>query len=219
LEAARTALEALHPGSVLALPADVSKPDDISALVEAVRRRFGRLDILVNNAGGPPPGRFEGFTDADWLNAFNLTLMSAVRTTRACLPLLKASDQARVLMISSYSVKSPIDSLMLSNSLRLAVTGWAKTLASEIGPFGVTVNSVCPGWTRTDRVTQMLNHRAAEAGGAAEAEAALAEKIPLRRLGEPEEVAALVVFLASAQAGYITGQAIAVDGGVNQSYG
>jgi 3-oxoacyl-[acyl-carrier protein] reductase len=224
LEATAAALRAQHAATVLALPCDVADAAQIDAMVERVIAHYGTVHVLVNNAGGPPPGRFDQVTDADWQRAFDLTLMSAVRTTRAVLPHMRRQRWGRVVNVSSYSVKQPIPDILLSNALRLGVAGWAKTLATEVARDNVLINTVGPGWTRTDRVTQMLESRArasstagGTAGTAAEAEAAIIRNVPIGRLGEPGEIADVIVFLASERASFVTGTFLAVDGGVVQS--
>lgn len=202
-------------GGVAAIRADVSNAADIDRLIETVAGRFGALHVLVNNAGGPPPGNFDRLGDRDWQTAVDLTLMSAIRLTRAALPHMRRRRWGRIVNISSYSIKQPIDGLMLSNSIRLAVLGWAKTLAKEVAADGILVNTVCPGWTRTDRVESVLAARAkSESKEAAAVEQDIARQIPLGRLGRPEEIADLAVFLGSERASYLTGAAIQVDGGI-----
>lgn len=194
---------------------DISAPDAATRLVGAARERFGRLDILVNNAGGPPPGSFARVGDADWERAFQLTLMSMVRLTREALPLLRASGQGRVINIVSTSVRQPIDDLILSNALRSAVVGMAKTLSREVGRANITVNNVLPGIILTDRQREVRGAQAAQRGVSFEqAIAEAGQAVPLGRIGQPEEVGALVAFLASARAAYITGASIQVDGGL-----
>jgi 3-oxoacyl-[acyl-carrier protein] reductase len=197
---------------------DLTQPAQIVSMVEGVIARYGTVHILVNNAGGPPPGGGDNLTDVDWQRAFELTLMSAVRTTRAVLPYMRAQRWGRVVNVSSFSVKQPIPDIMLSNSLRLGVSGWAKTLANQVAADNVLINTVGPGWTRTDRVTQMLASRAASSSQtAAEVEAQITRGVPIGRLAEPEEIADVIVFLASQRASYITGTLLPVDGGVVQS--
>ena len=199
--------------------ADVTDEAQIEKFVAATREKFGAIDVLVNNAGGPPPGLFVDLDDGDWGRAVELTLMSAIRATRAVLPDMKERGWGRIVNVSSFGVKKPVPNLTLSNSIRMAVLGWAKTLANQVGPEGITVNTVCPGWTRTARVHKLLAEQSAQSGKSeAEIEAGLVQNIPLRRAGEPEDVANLVVFLASEAAGYMTGTAIAVDGGAAQGY-
>jgi 3-oxoacyl-[acyl-carrier protein] reductase len=203
---------------VQAIACDLADAAQIEAMVARVVARFGTVHVLVNNAGGPPPGPFERLTDADWQRAFDLTLMSAVRVTRAVLPHMRRQRWGRIVNVSSYSVKQPIADLMLSNSLRLAVAGWAKTLANQVAADNVLVNTVGPGWTRTDRVTQMLAARAAAGARSADAaEAQIVGAVPVARLGEPAEIADVIVFLASERASFVTGTLLPVDGGVVQS--
>jgi 3-oxoacyl-[acyl-carrier protein] reductase len=187
---------------------DVSK--DVEGLVEQARAKLGGLDILVVNAGGPPPGTFESTPLESWEPAFRLTLMSAVRLVKASLPDLKKSGQGRIVFITSVSVRQPIATLALSNSLRAAVTGMAKTLARELAPEGITVNCLAPDTILTDRVRQL----AAGAGGDLEEELKRrAAATPMKRFGDPAEFGAACAFLCSRQAGYITGQTVGVDGG------
>lgn len=214
LETTKKEIESATHAKVLAIPADVTRPVDIKKLVEKSVSEFGTIHILVNNAGGPPPGFFENLTDTDWQKGTDLTLMSAVRLTREVLPILKNQKWGRIINITSVSVKQPIDDLLLSNSLRLAVIGWAKTLANQVAADGILVNNVCPGWTRTGRVEQLFNARAeAQNKSPEEIETGISKLIPAGRLGEPEELANLVVFLTSERASYITGTSIQVDGG------
>lgn len=203
---------------VEALRGDLTVPADIRSVVQGAVDRFGTVDVLVNNAGGPRPGRSGEVDDDDWQRAFELTLMSAVRTTRAVLPYMRRQRWGRVINVSSYSVKQPIPDIMLSNSLRLGVAGWAKTLAAEVAADNVLVNTVCPGWTRTGRVSRMLESRSGgTAAGRDAAEAAIVEDIPLRRLASPAEIADVIVFLGSERASYVTGTLLPVDGGIVRS--
>jgi 3-oxoacyl-[acyl-carrier protein] reductase len=200
---------------VLPIQADVSDADDVDALVEATIERYGRLDILVINAGGPPPGQFLDLTPEDWETATRLTLMSAVRLLYAAVPVMKERNEGSVLAITSVTVKQPLPNLMLSNSLRLSIIGLIKTLADELAPFGIRVNGICPGWTRTDRVDQLLQDRALRQVSSPEVEAAkIAIDIPLGRMGTPEEFAKAAAFLVSPAASYITGVSLLVDGGM-----
>lgn len=188
--------------------ADVSRTPE--AVVDQARSRLGGLDILVINAGGPPPGTFESTAVESWEPAFELTLMSAVRLVKAALPDLKRSDQGRIVFITSISVRQPIPHLVLSNSLRAAVTGLSKTLARELAPHRITANCLAPDAILTDRT----RHLAAGAGGDTEAELRRqAAAAPMGRFGEPAEFGAACAFLCSKQAGYITGQTVGIDGG------
>ena len=203
---------------VLGVPTDLTSVAEIDALASAALERFGTVDILVNNAGGPPPGTFEDLSEADWRRAIDLTLMSAVELTRRLLPGMRAQKWGRIVNITSTSVKQPVDGLLLSNSIRMAVVGWAKTLANEVGPDQVVINNVCPGYTTTERLEQLAANISARDGISAEqVYENWAAAVPLRRLATPEEFANVVVFLASEEAAYVHGTTIAVDGGRSQS--
>jgi 3-oxoacyl-[acyl-carrier protein] reductase len=199
---------------ILALECDVSQTGEVARLVQSGIERFGRIDILVTNSGGPPAGQFESFSIEQWEAATRLLLHSAVELARQVLPGMKERRWGRILNITSIAVKQPIDNLILSNSLRAAVTGMARTLANEVAAFGVTVNNIMPGYTRTERVEELARMMADKEGiTAAEFVARWEKEIPLRRLGEPKEFAALAAFLVSDRASYITGTSIPVDGG------
>ena len=190
--------------------ADLSKPGDPGALVEAAVAKLGGLDVLVVNAGGPPPGTFQTTPLESWDAAYQLILMSAVRLVNAGLPQLKRSGQGRIVFITSISVRQPIPNITLSNSLRAAVAGLAKTLSREVARDGITVNCLAPDKILTDRIRQM----AATSGGDPEEQLKrMAADSPTGRFGEPAEFAAACAFLCSRQAGYITGQTLGVDGG------
>jgi 3-oxoacyl-[acyl-carrier protein] reductase len=180
---------------------DVSQAGEPEALVNSAIDRLGGLDILVVNAGGPPAGMFESLPLDAWEKAFDLTLMSAVRLVRASVLHLKRSDQGRIVFITSISVRQPIRNLVLSNSLRAAVTGLAKTLSFELAPERVTVNCIAPDSIHTDALRRLGDLHQIEEGA------------PMKRLGEPEEVGAACTFLCSRQAAYITGQTLGIDGG------
>src|SRR5215813_10169396 len=199
---------------VLALAADVSNSEDVARLVQSAVDRFGRFGILVTNAGGPPAGQFENFKLSQWEDATRLLLHSAVELSRHVLPGMKERRWGRILNITSIAVKQPVDNLILSNSLRAAVTGFARTLANETASFGVTVNNIMPGYTRTERVEELSRMMAEKDGITPEEFVARWEKeIPMRRIGTPREFAALAAFLVSERASYITGTSIPVDGG------
>lgn len=209
------AAAATMPGC-LALQGDVTDAAQIDNVIREVAASLGPIDVLVVNAGGPPPGLFEDLDDAAWMAATNLTLMSAVRMTRAVLPAMRARRWGRIVIISSVGVKQPVPNLTLSNSIRMAVLGWAKTLAQQVAGDNVLVNSVCPGFTRTARIEQVLGP--ASGDGPSPAETAMAAQIPLGRIAEADEIAGLAVFLGSQVASYMTGTAIAVDGGSARGY-
>lgn len=198
----------------VSVAADLAEPEHVERVVTAAQREFGRVDVLVTNAGGPPAGPFESHTPEAWRQAVRLTLESALNLTRAVLPGMKERRWGRILHVTSIAVKQPVDGLILSNSVRAAVTGFARTLANEVAPWGITVNCLLPGYTRTDRLEE-LAQRNAEARGTSpeEARAQWEREIPMGRLGEPREFAALAAFLASERASYITGTSVPVDGG------
>jgi 3-oxoacyl-[acyl-carrier protein] reductase len=199
---------------VLAVPADVTVIDDIKRLVEAGIDRFGQIDILVTNAGGPPAGTFDQLSREQWDEAIKLTLLSAVELARQVLPGMKERRWGRIINITSIAVKQPVDGLLLSNSVRAGLTGFARTLANEVAAQGITVNNVMPGYTRTERLVELLEFLAQKQGITIEEVRATWEKeIPMARLGEPPELAATIAFLASERASYITGTSIQVDGG------
>lgn len=199
---------------VIGVPTDVSNSSDVARLVSSGIERFGRIDILVTNAGGPPAGQFETFTIDQWEEATRLLLHSAVELARHVLPGMKERGWGRILNITSIAVKQPVDNLILSNSLRAAVTGFARTLANEVASSGVTVNNIMPGYTRTERVEELARMMAEKQGITPDEFIARWEKeIPMRRIGEPREFAALAAFLVSERASYITGVSIPVDGG------
>ena len=197
---------------------DINEPQDIEDTISVVRKNLGDIDILVNNCGGPVPGFFEDLYDETWENAFEQVLMSAVRFTRLVLPGMKAKNMGRIINITSLSVKQPVDNLILSNSFRSAVTAFAKTLSNQVGKYNITVNNVAPGYTLTSRLHELAENRAKIANTIPEKILeSMSNDVPMKRLASPEEVASLIVYLASEQAGYINGQTIAVDGGVIKS--
>jgi 3-oxoacyl-[acyl-carrier protein] reductase len=200
---------------VLARAMDVTAQDQVGELVEETQRRFGRIDICVSNAGGPPSKTFAETSAADWISAVNLNLMSTVYLAREVLPVMQRQQWGRFIAITSVAVKQPIDGLILSNSVRSAVSGLVKSLANEYGKYNVLVNNICPGYTRTERLTE-LSTRLATRGATtpAEIERQWTHQIPLGRLGEVEEFASVVAFLASDRASYLTGISLAVDGGL-----
>ncbi len=199
---------------VVGVPGDVADRDAVYRMIAWAAERLGGLDILVTNAGGPPPGTFATVQPEEYERAFSLTFMSAVHLIQAALPHLRQSKRAAILTITSVSVKQPVANLILSNSVRMAVVGLTKSLANELGPLGIRVNSILPGYTRTERVTQLMENRAREEGiSLAEAYARQAASSPLGRIGEPGEFANVAAFLCSPAAGYVHGAMIPVDGG------
>jgi 3-oxoacyl-[acyl-carrier protein] reductase len=203
---------------VLALAADASRAADISKVVAEANRAFGGVDILVANVGGPPPGPFEAMTDEQWKAAFEQVHLSTVRFIREVLPHMKQARWGRILAIQSSSVKQPVDGLVLSNGIRPGIAGLFKTLAGDLAPHGITVNLVLPGRIMTDRFREHQTDRATRSGVTLEKQMELSSAdIPMGRIGTPDEFAAMVVFLASARASYVTGTAVQVDGGLIRS--
>jgi len=214
LERAAAEIRKSTGAEVLANALDVTDYTAVQKFVAETESRFGRVDICVTNAGGPPSKKFADISIAEWRAAVDLTLMSAVYFAKEVLPRMQKNRWGRLITITSVSVKQPIDGLLLSNSIRAAVTGLARTLANEYGPHGITVNNICPGYTRTERLDELAAKLSA-------AEGVAPEKIferwsvqtPLGRVASPQEFAAAVAFLASERASYLNGVTLAVDGG------
>jgi 3-oxoacyl-[acyl-carrier protein] reductase len=202
----------LTGNEVIAMAIDVVNSDQVKSFVQKAADHFGRIDILLNNSGGPPFNKFENFDDEAWQKAFDLTLLSFARTSRLVLPHMQKTGGGRIINIISGSVKSVLANSVLSTSMRMGVVGMAKLMADEFGPYNITVNNVAPGMILTDR----LKHTLPKDIDPEEALKERAKSVPLGRIGKPEELAALVTFLASEQAAYITGTTIQVDGGANR---
>jgi 3-oxoacyl-[acyl-carrier protein] reductase len=203
---------------VLAVKADVTNQDQIDHFVNTALDQLGRIDILFVNAGGPPPGSFLSLTPEDWEAAFDLTLMSAVRLCYAVVPHMLEQGEGSIVTTQSYSVKQPIDNLILSNSLRMAVIGLFKSMANELGPKGIRVNSINPAWTYTERVEQLMADRAQRSGTSIEEESAnVTGGISLGRMGTAEEFGQAVAWLASPAASFIHGHALMFDGGATKA--
>jgi 3-oxoacyl-[acyl-carrier protein] reductase len=214
IEAAAQDIRNATGAQVLALAADVAQSADIQRAVNETEKTFRTIHILVTNAGGPPHGAFISLTDEQWQNTVNLTLMSTVRLSRAVIPLMQKQKWGRIIHMGSYSVKHPVENLMLSNSIRAAVVGLGKTQAMELARDGILVNSVLPGWTVTERVDQLMQDRAKRNSTDVSAEqAGIIKNIPVGRMGQPEEFANVIVFLASERASYVNGVTLPVDGG------
>jgi len=200
---------------ILALTLDVSLRESHTKLVEETLSCFGQIDVLVNNSGGPPAGNPLTLPDSSWQEALDLNLLSTVFMTKEVIPHMMPRRWGRVINLTSYSVKQPIDGLVLSNMARAGVVGFAKTLASEVAPHNITINNVCPGVFSTDRHHELARGRAQKLGSDLEEYLAQqASSIPVKRFGEPAELADLVVFLSSERASYITGTTIQIDGGL-----
>ena len=218
LKAAASEIQAATGREVFWQAVDVGNAAEVTRFVAEVEKRFGRVDICVTNTGGPPSKLFSATTVADWRLWTDQLLMSTVYFAQETLPRMQKNKWGRFLTITSYSVKQPVEGLLLSNSLRAGVTGLARTLANEYGAHGITVNNVCPGYTRTDRLDDLAGMMAGRTGATTEEVFAGWKKlIPAGRLGTPEEFAAVVAFLASEKAGYVNGVSLAIDGGTTRS--
>lgn len=209
LKATAQELQKETGSEILAVPTDVNVPKDLENIVARTAEKFGRIDILVNNAGGPPPGKFDVLGDREWQSAFETNLLSAIRLTRLVIPHMRATGSGRIINSVSVAVKQPMDNLILSNSIRAGVVGMAKTLSQELAADSITVNNVCPGLFLTQRIKDLYKDE--------EKMKNAIKDIPMGRLGDPEELASLVAFLASEKASYITGATIQVDGGMCRS--
>jgi 3-oxoacyl-[acyl-carrier protein] reductase len=202
----------------IAVAADLSDESGVTRVVDAALDAFGRVDVLVTNTGGPPPGLFESHSLETWRQAVRQILESVLLLVAGVLPGMKERRWGRIVNVTSIAVKQPVENLILSNSIRAAVTGFARTLANEVAPYGITVNNVMPGYTLTARMDQLATHNAQKRGVPVdEIHAGWTKDIPMARLGRPEELGALTAFLASEHAGYVTAQSIAVDGGYIKS--
>ncbi len=200
---------------VIGLAGDVSLVDVPARLIQQTAEALGGLDILITNAGGPPPGSIDSLDEAAWQKGVDLSLMAHVRLIRAALPYLRKSSAASILTVTSYTVKQPLDNLLLSNSVRLATIGLTKSLALELGKEGIRVNSILPGWTETERVTELIKDRATRNQTSVEEETRKqAKESSLGRLGRPEEFGNAAAFLVSPAASFITGTMLNVDGGI-----
>jgi len=205
LEKAKLEIDKVGQGDVIALNCDLSKTQDREQMISEVKNYFKKVDILVTNSGGPPTGKFEELEQKDWDRSYELLLASVVSLIRGVLPVMKEQKWGRIISITSQAVKQPVNNLILSNSVRASVVGLMKTLATELGPYNITVNNVMPGYTNTDRLKKLIEENPSFNSAVKE--------IPLMRFGNPEEFAAGVTFLASERASYITGISLAIDGG------
>jgi 3-oxoacyl-[acyl-carrier protein] reductase len=218
LQKAADAIRAATSAEVLPVAADVSKPGDVKTLVSKVVAHFGKLEILVCNAGGPPFGQFLDQPEDAWQKAVELNLLSTIHLCREAVPHMKKAGWGRIINITSFAAKQPHEGLILSNTARAGVLGFAKSLANELASSGILINTVCPGAFETERHTALTQKRAAAEGiSTEEVNRKRTKEIPLGRFGKPEEFGDLVAFLASERAAYITGTAIQIDGGVVRS--
>jgi len=219
-ELARAAEEIASSTNTEVLPvrADLRNKVDINRLVEATISRFGRIDILVNNTGGPPPLLFLETREEHWHDAFEQLFMSIVNCCYAVIPYMRQQRWGRIINMTSFAAKQPAENLILSNAIRAGILGLTKSLSNELAEYGILVNAVCPGWTLTERVEELARANAERTGRSInDVLNEWASRIPLKRLAKPEEIANLVVFLASERASYITGAVIQVDGGFIKS--
>jgi 3-oxoacyl-[acyl-carrier protein] reductase len=200
---------------VYPIPGDVTNPNFPAELVSSIQMSLDSLDILIANAGGPPSGQFESFDDTAWQKAIDLSFLSQVRLIRSALPLLRQSNAASVLTVTSYSVKQPIPNLVLSNSIRAATVGLTKTLALELGNQGIRFNSILPGWTETERVYELLRYRSQINHTTPEEELLkLTRESPLGRIATPEEFGQVAAFMVSPVASFMNGVMLNLDGGM-----
>lgn len=214
IRAAADAIERETGGRALAVAADVGSRVDCERFIGETVGAFGRLDILVTNTGGPPAGNFDATDGAEWEKAYNGLLANVVNLVRAAVPHMKRAKWGRILNIASLSVKQPIDNLILSNTFRPAIAGFSKSLSKELGPHGILVNTICPGYTRTDRLEELADERVRRAGITKDQYyEMLAKTVPVGRVGEADEFANVAAFLCSERASYVSGIALAVDGG------
>ncbi len=216
IRASADSIERETGGRVLAVTADVGSRADCERFIGETVSAFGRLDILVTNTGGPPAGTFDSTDGAEWEKAYNGLLANVINLVRAAVPHMKQAKWGRILNIASLSVKQPIDNLILSNTFRPAIAGLSKSLSKELGPHGILVNTICPGYTRTDRLEELAESRVKALGITREQYyEMLAKNVPIGRVAEPEEFANVAAFLCSERASYVSGIALAVDGGAS----
>jgi 3-oxoacyl-[acyl-carrier protein] reductase len=215
LNAAAAEIRERYQARVLAEVLDVTDEVKVEAFVKHVAQEFGGVDVCVTNAGGPPPKMFLATTTEEWHRAVEMNFMSVIHFARAVLPGMQKNHWGRLVTITSITVRQPVSDLIYSNAVRAGVLGLVKSLANEFGKDGITVNNVGPGYTATERLKQLIAKRSQELGiTPAEFEARLGVEAPLKRVGQPEEVADAIVWLASDRASFITGQTLLVDGGL-----
>jgi len=205
LDIARLEIDKAGTGDIIALKGDLSIATDLDLMISKVLHHYGKVDILVTNTGGPPTGKFEDLDQENWNKAYKQLLLAPVSLIRGVLPGMKKQKWGRIISITSQAVKQPVENLILSNSVRASVVGMLKTLSSELGSYNITVNNVMPGYTKTNRLNNLIKNNPSFKSAINE--------IPLKRFGNPQEFAVAVAFLASERASYITGVSLPVDGG------
>jgi 3-oxoacyl-[acyl-carrier protein] reductase len=214
LHAAEARIRERSNAQVLAEPLDVTDAQAVDAFVAHVAQQFGGVDVCVTNAGGPPAKMFFATTTEEWHRALEMNFMSTIHFARAVLPWMQKNHWGRLVTITSMTVRQPVPDLIYSNAVRAGVVGLVKSLSNEFGKDGITVNNVGPGFTATERLKQLIAKRSQEAGvSPADFEARLGSEASLKRIGQPEEIADAIVWLASERASFITGQTLLVDGG------
>jgi 3-oxoacyl-[acyl-carrier protein] reductase len=214
LEPVAAEIRSATRGDVLAVTGDVTREDDVRQMIAETVRKFGRLDVLITNAGGPPPGFFDDFTADHYRQAVELNLLSTINLCREAVPHMRERKWGRIVAITSIAAKQPVQNLILSNTARAGVLGFLKSLADQVGGAGITVNTVCPGYHLTERLKSLAGAMAQREGVSVEdIYSRWAATAPVNRIGEPAEFAAMIAFLCSEQASYVTGTAIQVDGG------
>lgn len=218
LKDAEQELKSLGKGSLSMRSFDLSQYDQIPSLVNEIESKWGNIQILINNTGGPLPGSLMEVSEDQWSETFNNNLRSVIAFTKAVVPIMKRQSYGRIVNIASQLVKEPSPTMILSNTIRAGVVAFAKSISHEIAPFGITINTLCPGPIITNRMKDLVRRKAeAESKTIDAVMEEITRSVPMKRMGTPEEFAALAVFLASHPASYITGTTIAVDGGITKS--
>ncbi len=217
LDNALKEISSIESDNLMAVLCDLSKIDTIAEAVDAVVKKFGQIDILINNAGGPKPGSFSDVSLEDYDMALNQNLKSVIYLTHYIAPKMKENKWGRIINITSQVVKEPAPTMILSNTARAGVVAFAKSISHDLAPFNITVNTLCPGPIRTERMKDLIRLKSEKDQTSPEAiEKDIENRIPMKRIGIPEEFASIAVFLSSQKASYITGTTICVDGGINR---
>lgn len=211
------AIKALGDDNCIAVPCDVTKPEDCDNLIAETISAYKKLDVLITNCGGPPPGDFESVNLDQWDDAVEGSFKSHVYLVNSALPYLKKMKNASILTVTSFTTKQPLNNLILSNAIRSATIGLTKSLSLELGKYGIRVNSILPGWTLTQRVNNLLSNRAEKNNSSFEAELSkIVADIPIGQIGSPEDFGRVAAFLVSPAASYVNGVMLNVDGGIHK---